>query len=207
MPRRDPELWTLATATAAALTADEGQEWKVSDHGHPDYPGVYLDGAGDQVLYLRRDPTDHSNTGRRLVLAGNYPQGHSYYFRTDEGDVEHPTIGTTTRDGAKLARDAQRRLLPGYRRTLERVKASMLRDFSAHAMRSHAAQVLAAVVPGARIKADDRNHSHTVEWYSEVHGNADVDLSYDGSGVSELKIRGLTAVQVERMLRALVDER
>jgi hypothetical protein len=143
---------------------------------------------------------------QRLSIVGALPPSDAYL---NHGESRGEITVSRDRPPAVIAREITRRVLPRYLPTLAKVVANNARNVTSKERREYNAGELAKLIGGASVRTGDgqRDHSTVVHWYSTTIGlgYGDVELSYDGQGVSEVKVRSLSVEAAERMLRALAD--
>jgi len=157
---------------------------------------VYLTGPDGAKLFVGVDhDAPYAKRDERASISGSYPGN----YDDRPHSVEHHSISVKiSRGAAAIAKDVARRLLPDYLQDLALVQANIIARVNDLEARTMAAARLADALPNARADKQDHRSTRTTVRFSNATGHAlygDVDVNYDGSGVSEMKLRGLTMDQ------------
>lgn len=152
---------------------------------------VPLDGPDQARIFLSLDKG-------RVEVGGAYPQG---YYQALGSQERHEITVALTRGPEVIAREIERRLLPGYLTTLAEVKEKMRLDQEAKDMRQVAAERLVEVlsIPGVHLRDGE------LSWFSDTpagYGSARVNY---GGGTVAVEARSVTLEVAERILRVLAE--
>lgn len=180
-----PSYKDITRQLASSIAHELGDHWTV-DTTRDAYDGVYLNGQAGATLFLVLLWSDKD----RLVISGSYnvPDSH----RLDR----HEITVNRFRPPTAIVKEINRRLLPGYLVTLEKALQADADDKQAAADKAAVQARLMTAMPGAKLDAAG------VNWFSNDHGYGDIRLYHDGSK-GEVKIRDLTAAQIEAVLKVL----
>lgn len=182
----------IATQVAEALDGD----WTVE---LPEFRGAYLKSDGQQSLWMAQG-YDTKSKGR-LVIHGDYPGKEGY--RLDQ----HEITVAATKTPAQIAKDIERRLLPGYRQTLAERVAKLNRDAEARDKRlALAERLMEAIGPLATLPSNRQEDNHTVvlipsNSVNKGYGNFNLWYEADKVTIELHSVDAEIAVEIAKALR------
>jgi hypothetical protein len=141
----------LLTMVGASLSHLTGERWHVSEYATRENPmHAKLSGPNDAALWVNAQ--SYTAPGK-LIISGHFPE-HSLY------NVGSHSIKVGASRGADvIAKEINRRLLPGYLADLDRVHERIAYTANSHEARLALATELAELI-GGEVRDDDR-HTET----------------------------------------------
>jgi hypothetical protein len=187
------DILPLARQVATELWGKAGD----AQYAHGMAGTAYLTLIGsDQKLFFRPDWKNRD----KLLISGVYPA-------TDMNPDQHYIRVSPTRNPKAIASDISRRLLPGYRTELDKVKAYNSRVSGDQAKRVAVLSEVTSAMGSAAGQDEDMpdRHKARVTLLSE-HGYGDVEIGHDGEHIS-LNLRYLPKEVALKMLAVLSEDR
>jgi hypothetical protein len=200
--RPESEIARLAVAVAAEL----GDGWSVDPATGMSH-GCHLDGPEDVRLFVRDVDNVSLYPGRKLgkvEISGSYPQGADKIVY----GVERHMIGVTgTRPADAIARDISRKLVPPVAAEMAKIRTRIAEFETNRAARHVVRDELAAMLPGARVGAEnDYDTSSNIDHYpAEGDGYSRWRINHTGTQVSEVTIRSLPIDKGRRIAAILAE--
>lgn len=196
IPLRDYARQTAAYV-AENLSATP-EEWKVRTSNDFQDGRVFLDGPNEAALLLTFG--GHTAAERdRLSVRAFYPNDTRQYLPYELRHAKSHQIGMSREKGpATIALEIQRRLLPDYWPALQVALDARQRGREAAENRAKTVARLGVAFGGC----------HTEEnrvWLTGEGWYGDLRVNHDGSEVSSLELRGITAEQAARIADVLTD--
>ncbi|WP_109529292.1 MULTISPECIES: hypothetical protein [Nocardia] len=172
------------------IAAGLGPGWR-AEPGYMTQRHSQLFGPGDQSLMITHGDDSHRRTDHgRLRVVGTYQPPFSA-FRCS-GDTDHHITVAAHRPPADIAAAIERRLLPGYRQTLDGYRRSARADAVVLARRDAILEELAAMLaPVHRLREDGIEFGHHCDPVSASirvlrSGDAEIAVRVDRDHVLDL---------------------
>lgn len=202
-----------AQQLASEIAEELGSEWTVTPHGLANRGGETYDGLahvtrkdGKASLYIRVG--GWRNEGRARI-SGNYVDhtASEVYFRDGEpGALKDELTASMSRSGAAIAKDIIRKILPAVIAN----QAAIMDRLEATAHDSHREYTLTkrfqAIMPSMEALGPSGNHFAdrlTTGYFAPVN----VDIRITHKGMTEMKIKDLTADETAAVLQLLAELR